>query len=406
MMDINLLPWRAASRHRQMKRLSFYFGACLVLVGVCIVYLEWHAKQRLAEQSLRNQQLEYDIKQLKQSYRNRLHRQQSMRRHLKRDDAVITQGDVPLQSALIQINYAKALDLVQLLNDKTNVLLSDRGLLTADPRTNTIWLHDTLDHMQTIKTFLKQMDVPDRQVLIEARLVNMTKECAEDIGVRFGLVRAAQPLDHVPDPTDQSSPNRQIADHLNVDLGALPLEAAPASIGIALATLGKHVLLDLELSALESEGRAEIISSPRLITTNQDAAVIESGEDIPYQEYTASGATSVSFKKAVLSLKVVPQITSDGQLMMALSINQDSDSGRRVQGVPIILTKSIETNVLVNDGQTIVLGGIYKQDKNNTIARVPFLGKLPIVGHLFRRKQVRVRHEELIIFITPRVIRP
>ena len=164
------------------------------------------------------------------------------------------------------------------------------------------------------------------------------------------------------------------------------------------------MLLDLELSALESEGRAEIVASPRLMTTNQQAATIESGEDIPYQESTSSGATAVAFKKAALSLKVTPQITPDGKLLMDLLINQDSDSGRRVQGVPIIITKSIETNVLVNNGQTIVLGGIYRQDKNNSVTRVPFLGDLPVVGNLFRRSQARLSNEELLIFITPRII--
>lgn len=406
MIDINLLPWRAALRIRQSKRFGLYFLLCLLLVGLIIVYLEYHARQRIAEQLLRNQQLTYDMKQLKASFHKQLHRdrQQSMSQdHVLRHGPIVP-ALVPLQSDLIQINYAKATDLALLLKDKTNLLLSDRGILTADPRTNAIWLQDTAEHMRKIKTLLTQLDVPNRQVLIEARLVNMTKDCAQDIGVRFGLLRAAQPVDGLSNTMQQSQSDGQMTDHLNVDLGALPLDATPASIGIALATMGQHVLLDLELSALESEGRAEIIASPQLITTNQEAAVIESGEDIPYQEYTASGATSVSFKKAVLSLKVVPQITADGKLMMALSINQDSDSGRRVQGVPIISTKSIETNVLVNNGQTIVLGGIYKQDKNNSIARVPFLGTLPIVGHLFRRKQVRMRNEELLIFITPRII--
>ena len=162
--------------------------------------------------------------------------------------------------------------------------------------------------------------------------------------------------------------------------------------------------MDLELSALESEGRAEIIASPRLMTTNQQSAVIESGQDIPYQQATSSGATAVAFKKAVLSLKVTPQITPDGKLLMDLFITQDADSGQRVQGVPIILTKSIQTNVLVNNGQTIVLGGIYKADKNNRITRVPFLGSLPVVGYLFSRTQTTADNEELLIFITPRII--
>ena len=174
--------------------------------------------------------------------------------------------------------------------------------------------------------------------------------------------------------------------------------------GIALAKLGNGILLDLELSALESEGKGEIIANPRLMTINQQAALIESGEEIPYQEATANGATTVTFKKAVLSLKVTPQITPDRKILMDLHINQDIPSVKVFNGVPSILTKEIQTSVLVDNGQTIVLGGIYKQDKNNTLNRVPFLGGLPIVGGLFSKRTTTVGNEELLIFITPRII--
>ncbi|STX93004.1 type IV pilus assembly protein PilQ [Legionella londiniensis] len=314
----------------------------------------------------------------------------------------------PIRSELIQINYAKAADIATMLKDKNNSLLSERGTVSVDTRTNTIWLQDTATQIEEIRELVKQLDVPVKQVVIEARIVNMTKDCAEDIGVRFGVSRPnhlSGTLEGANELAGGTAPaDVPIADRLNVDLGALPITGSPGSIGIALAKLGNDVLLDLELSALESEGRAEIIASPRLMTTNQQAAVIESGEDIPYQEATSSGATAVAFKKAVLSLKVTPQITPDGKLLMDLQINQDSDSGRRVQGVPIIITKSIETNVLVNNGQTIVLGGIYRQDKNNNITRIPFLGELPIVGNLFTRSSARLTNEELLIFITPRII--
>ena len=195
-----------------------------------------------------------------------------------------------------------------------------------------------------------------------------------------------------------------IAQRLNLDLIAAPTTGIPASVGVALAKLGDNILLDLELSALESEGRAELISSPRLITTNQQAATIESGEEIPYQEATSSGATAVAFKKAVLSLKVTPQITPDSKILMDLQINQDTPSAEKFNGVPAILTKEIQTNVLVNNGQTIVLGGIYKQSKNNVAQRIPFLGSLPGVGYLFSNKRVTLNNEELLIFITPRII--
>ena len=314
----------------------------------------------------------------------------------------------PIRSELLQINYAKAEDIALMLKDKDNSLLTDRGNVSVDTRTNTIWLQDTGTQIEEIRELVQKLDIPVKQVLIEARIVNVTKNCAEDIGVRFGVSKPSHlsgTLEGANELAAGTIPAEvPITDRLNVDLSALPIDATPASVGIALAKLGNDVLLDLELSALESEGRAEIIASPRLMTTNQQEAVIESGEDIPYQEATSSGATAVAFKKAVLSLKVTPQITPDGKLLMDLQINQDSDSGRRVQGVPIITTRAIETNVLVNNGQTIVLGGIYQQDKNNAVTRVPFLGKLPVVGNLFTRSQARLSNEELLIFITPRII--
>ena len=250
--------------------------------------------------------------------------------------------------------------------------------------------------------------VPIKQVLIEARIVNVTKDFARDLGIRFGIARPAYYDDNSKDINQienlTTDNNTRLAERLNLDLVAAPISASPASVGIALAKLGSGILLDLELSALESEGRGEIISSPRLITANQQEATIESGEEIPYQETTANGATAVSFKKAVLSLKVTPQITPDGKVLMNLHINQDLPSLRIFNGVPSILTKEIQTTVLLNNGQTIVLGGIYKQDKYNAINRVPFLGNLPVVGALFRNQSTTIRNEELLIFITPRII--
>lgn len=316
----------------------------------------------------------------------------------------------PVRSDLLQINYAKAADIATMLKDKSNSLLSERGTLSVDARTNTIWLQDTGAQIEEIRELVKQLDIPVKQVMIEARIVEMTKDCELDLGVRWGISKpthlsgtlaGANQLAQGVAPAEVTP----LAERLNLDLVALPISGAqPASVGLALAKLGSGVLLDLELSALESMGRTEIIASPRLMTTNQQSAVIESGKDIPYQQATSSGATAVSFKKAVLSLKVTPQITPDGKLLMDLLITQDADSLERVQGVPIILTKSIQTNVLVNNGQTIVLGGIYKKDKNNSITRIPFLGGLPVVGYLFSRTHVATNNEELLIFITPRIM--
>lgn len=316
---------------------------------------------------------------------------------------------VPLHSEFLQINYAKASDIATLLKDKETSFLSSRGSLGVDARTNILWIQDSNSRIDKIKKLVKQLDIPVQQVLIEARLVNVTKDFAEDLGIRFGvskptflsgaLKKANQVL-----PNAASVEEISLADRLNFDLASLPLSTSPTSVGIALAKLGDGILLDLELSALESEGRGEVISSPRLITINQQAAVIESGEEIPYQEATSGGATAVAFKKAVLSLKVTPQITPDNKILMDLKINQDIPSPKVFNGVPTIITKEIQTNVLVNNGQTIVLGGIYKQDKNNEINRIPFLGDLPVVGALFRNQSTSIKNEELLIFITPRII--
>lgn len=316
---------------------------------------------------------------------------------------------VPLRIELLQINYAKATDIANLLRDQNAKLLSSRGSLSVDPRTNTIWIQDAQSQLEKVREFVRRLDVPVKQVLIEARIVNASKDFVRDLGIRFGISRPHHLMGRLRDSkqiveTSDSQENYPLSERLNLDLAAVPFSASPASVGIALAKLGNGILLDLELSALESEGKGEIIANPRLITTNQQAAVIESGEEIPYQEATLSGATAISFKKAVLSLKVTPQITPDSKILMDIHINQDLPSVKIFNGVPSILTKEIQTSVLINDGQTIVLGGIYKQDKYKALNRVPFLGELPVVGQLFRNNTTVVKNEELLIFITPRII--
>lgn len=317
----------------------------------------------------------------------------------------------PIRSDLIQINYAKALDIAVLIKDKQNSLLSPRGKISVDARTNTLWIQDTGLKIEEVRELIKQLDVPVKQVQIEARIVEVNKDFSQDLGIKWGVSKPTHLSGTLEGANKLQLPDGLInpatvpvAQRLNLDLVAAPNTVIPASVGIALAKLGNNILLDLEISAMESQGQAELISSPSVITTNQQAAVIESGKEIPYQEATSSGATAVAFKKAVLSLKVTPQITPDNKILMDLQINQDADSGERVLGVPIILTKQIQTNVLVNNGQTIVLGGIYKQDKNKTIHRIPFLGELPVVGILFSNRQIRLANEELLIFITPRII--
>lgn len=301
----------------------------------------------------------------------------------------------PLHSELIQINYGKAADMAVLLQENKggNGLLSERGSVSIDNRTNTLWIEDTQEKLGMVKNFIKQLDIPVKQVLIAARIVNIDSNFEQELGVRFDLVR----------PPHAASPDVPLTQRLNIDLPMATADAVPGTL--ALTTLGAGTLLDLELSALESEGKGQVISSPRLLTADQQPAVIESGEEIPYQQETSSGATSVTFKKAVLSLSVTPQITPDGKIMMLLKVNQDrANFDRPVQGVPAIDTRQLNTQVLVNNGQTIVLGGIYETNDSNKIVRVPLLGSLPYVGALFRHHTTINQRSELLIFITPRIV--
>lgn len=311
----------------------------------------------------------------------------------------------PVRSDLLQINYAKAAEIASLLKDKNSNFLSERGKISVDTRTNTIWIQDTGAKIEEIRSLIAKLDIPVKQVLIESRIVLVTKDFEQDLGIRFGVSRPTHlsgTLEGASEMANGIDPaSVPVGQRLNLDLTAPNVSAA--TVGIALAKLGNNVLLDLELSALEVEGKGEVVSSPRLITSNQQPAVIESGDEIPYQEATSSGATAVAFKKAVLSLKVTPQITPDNKIMMDLQINQDS-RGEVVNRVPSIQTRSIQTNVLVDNGQTLVLGGIYKQEKKDTINRIPLLGELPALGYLFRNRQILSKNEELLIFITPKII--
>ncbi len=318
------------------------------------------------------------------------------------------QALAPLHSELIQVNYGSAASLVSLVQSDGTNLLSDRGHISVDERTNKLWVQDTSDKIAEIKRVIKELDVPVQQVLIEARIVNVDKNFSRELGIQFGVTQPKTPMtgtlagaNDIADGTTLSE--IATARRMNV---AMPISGDSVShIGLALANLGHGVLLDMELSALESEGRGRIISSPRVITANQHTALIESGEEIPYEQQTSSGATNVAFKKAVLALEVTPQITPDNKVILNLSVNQDKRSSKpEVKGVPAIDTEAVQTQVLVNNGSTIVLGGIFKSTKTRQVNRVPFFGALPIVGNLFKKTQNINNETELLIFITPRII--
>lgn len=292
-------------------------------------------------------------------------------------------------TVFIPIHYAKAADLGALLKGNSDGLLSTQGSVTVDERTNQLWIKDTPERLVQIRTFLKGVDVPAKQVQIAARIVNVDESSVEELGLKFGTVSARQ------GSTDNTS-------QLHMDM---PL--AVNNVGhftMAIAKLGEGTLLDLELSALEREGRAHVISNPQLMTANRQPALIESGQEIPYQEKTSSGATNITFKKAVLSLKVTPEITPENKILLNLTVNQDKVDSLTVNGVPAISTQQVQSQVLVNNGETIVLGGIYEQSNRHLVERIPFWGKIPFLGKLFSNKETHTARKELLVFVTPKTI--
>jgi len=321
----------------------------------------------------------------------------------------------PLRTEFVQIRYASASELFNLFSSSGGngqSVLSDRGSVIVDERTNAIILTDTADRLEEFRRVIAQLDVPVRQVLIEARIVTANATFSEQMGVRWGgsdlSVRGDSGLRFggsretlgelqnflVEGEGDITSPGDLI-----VDLGVA--QAGATSFGVGITRAG--YLVDLEVSALASDGNAEVVARPKVITADKSPAVIESGVEIPFQEATSSGATSTSFKDAVLSLEVTPQITPDDRIIMQLNVKQDT-VGQVFNGVPSINTNEIQTEVLVDNGQTIVLGGIFQTDKNISTTKTPFLGDLPYVGVLFKRTVERDDKNELLIFITPRIL--
>ncbi|ROO64085.1 type IV pilus assembly protein PilQ [Vibrio crassostreae] len=321
-----------------------------------------------------------------------------------------------LKSEIIKINFAKATDIADMIGGEGAVsMLSDRGSITIDERTNSLLIRELEENISVIRGIIESLDIPVKQVQIEARIVTVTEGNLDELGVRWGVsstngsftvggsIEGNHPSQIT--PYDDDGGNSAIDDYLNVNLGATSPNAS--SIAFQVAKLGSDTLLDLELSALQQESKAEIISSPRLITTNKKPAYIEQGTEIPYLESSSSGATSVAFKKAVLSLKVTPQITPDNRLVLDLSVTQDRP-GQVVKtgtGEAVAIdTQRIGTQVLVNNGETVVLGGIFQHSVSSTVDKVPLLGDLPVLGALFRRSYENVGKSELLIFVTPKVV--
>ena len=324
----------------------------------------------------------------------------------------------PLRSELIQVNYAKSGTLAALLKSEENKLLSPRGSVTIDERTNTLLVQDTAAKLSEIRDLVTKLDIPVRQVLIESRIVIANNDFAKDLGVKmgfsgskelpkdnFGTIGGGLPGDIAYGSNFIENPAGSSNEALLVNLPQTLAAGSGGAINFILGKVGSH-LLRLELSAMQQEGKGEIISSPRVITSDQNKAVIKQGVEIPYQEATSSGATSVSFKEAVLQLEVTPHITPDDRVIMDLKVNKDNpDFTRAVLGVPPVDTRELETSVLVDNGETVVLGGVFERTKSNTTARVPFFGDLPTVGILFRQEQEQDENSELLIFVTPKILK-
>ncbi len=324
----------------------------------------------------------------------------------------------PLRTEFIEVKYASATEIFNLFQSsgENEGVLSNRGSVIVDERTNSIILTETTAKINDFRSVLEKLDVPVRQVLIEARIVTASSNINESMGVRwgglgFGFYNGGSLATQVGGSLTTTSEVREglisgdpitftSPDQLIVDLGIGSSDATSFAVGI----VDDKYLLELELSALESEGSAEVIARPKVITADKQQANISSGVQIPYQEASSSGATSTSFAEAVLGLDVKPQITPDDRIIMELEVTQDT-VGAVFNGVPSINTNSIKTQVLVNDGETIVLGGIFTTQTTESVTKTPFIGDLPYVGRFFRRNTKSDQKQELLIFITPRLIR-
>lgn len=345
----------------------------------------------------------------------------------------------PLQTEYIQLSYAKATDIQTLITSGRNngasgssststndtgldsnvgSLLSTRGTISIDPRTNTLIIQDTAAKIDEIRGMISRLDVPVKQVMIEARIVRATNSFSKEMGVKWGVLSQGVTNNNSllvggsentlwnlrePEKDDDLGGYKYTIDrpdNLNVDLGVTTQGASRIAFGLISLS---DVMLDLELSALQSEGKGEVIATPKVLTGDKQKARVASGQQIPYQNATSSGATAVQFVNAELSLEVTPNVTPDGKIGMELFINSDTPGTPITGGVPIN-TNRIATNVLVNDGETVVLGGIFQNETGNTVTKVPFLGDIPYVGALFRKNLNVDNKQELLIFVTPRLV--
>ncbi|MBN8451496.1 type IV pilus secretin PilQ [Accumulibacter sp.] len=314
-------------------------------------------------------------------------------------------GDLePLQTESFQMNYIKAEAVQKLLIDPKQTLLSKRGSALLDERSNMMFVKDTPGRLAEVRAMIAKVDVPTRQVMIEARIVEAGDSFAKNLGVRLGFTQTF-PDGAVRIGGDQTAIRGNLNTEAAVNLPATPRAGTAGTFSFLLFNNALTQFLATEISALESDGRGRVISSPRVMTANGVEAIIEQGQEIPYQQATSSGATSVSFRKAVLSLKVKPHITPDGKIAMELDVNKDTPNTRLSTGAGVAIdTKHVKTEVLVENGGTVVIGGIFEQVTRNNVQRIPFLGDLPYIGFLFKNREIIDDKTELLVFITPRIV--
>lgn len=283
------------------------------------------------------------------------------------------------QPTVFNLHHASADNIAKILTPSG--MLSASGKSSAETRTNALVITDNNNQIKNVKNLLEKIDIPVKQVAIEARIVNADSKFVQELGLEFGAI------------TDKSNQEK-----------TTQIKSSPGKFNFAVAALNNKTLLDIELTALENQGRGKVISSPKLLTADRQAAYIESGSEIPYQERTKEGNTSTAFKKAVLSLKVTPEVTDNNAINLIIQLNQDKVSHLTINGVPAIDTRKIQTQALVPNGGTIVLGGIYEWNDSHKTTCVPILGYIPILGLLFQKQETKLERKELLIFVTPRII--
>ncbi len=315
----------------------------------------------------------------------------------------------PLRRELIQVNYAKAADIARLFQSVTengSGATEERGSIAVDDRTNSIIAYQTQERLDELRRIVMQLDIPVRQVMIEARIVEANVDYDKSLGVRWGGTQIfANGRGAVYGNDDLGDEGGDSGEDSNGNFPFVDLGVANRTAGIGIGYVTDNLILDLELSAMEKTGNGEVVSQPKVVTSDKETAKILKGSEIPYQEASSSGATSTSFKEAALSLEVTPQITPDNRIIMEVKVTKDApDFQNMLDGVPPINKNEVNAKVLVNDGETIVIGGVFSNTQSKSVDKVPFLGDLPYLGRLFRRDTVTNEKSELLIFLTPRIM--